>query len=187
MRKLICTFIILGGVFISKPLNVQADALPTAGVSDLMSEIDNTEPIDRDVYEIQNHSGMKTYMGYRTITSTTSKQYELQQYATTNDEGFRMIDNRYLVAIGTAFNASVGQKFDATLDNGECIHCIVGDIKQNKDTDVTNTFTQQGCCLEFIVDTNVLNNYVKKMGDCSYLCKNWDSPCVEYTVYDLYK
>ena len=72
-------------------------------------------------------------MGYKTITDKTSKQYELQQMAYTDEEGFRKIDNRYCVAIGTAFGVYTGQMLDVELENGTVIECIVGDIKKEKD------------------------------------------------------
>ena len=105
--------------------------------------------------------------------------------AYTDEEGFRKVNNRYCVAIGTAFNASVGQIFDAELENGTIIECIVGDIKADKDTDKSNVFTSQGCCLEFIIDMKKLNGTIKTMGDCSTLCEEWKSPCFQYTIYDI--
>lgn len=168
-------------------INVKAEnsALPKIGISNMIGEIDTfVTPPKKSNYLISNHNGKKTFMGYKAITSTTSNQYLLQKDAYTDENGFRKVDERYCVAIGTAFNADIGQYFDAHLENGTVIQCVVGDIKDNKDTDITNTFTSQGCCLEFIVDTKELYGIIKTMGDCSYKCEEWDSPCVTYVVYD---
>ena len=51
--------------------------------------------------------------------------------------------------------------------------------------DKSNVFTKQGCCLEFIVNTKILEPLVKKMGDCSYLHEEWNSPCFQYKIYNL--
>ena len=48
---------------------------------------------------------MKTYMDYRTITDKSSKQYKLQQdnNVYTDDEGFRKIEDKFIVAVGTYY------------------------------------------------------------------------------------
>lgn len=133
-------------------------------------------------YVITNHSGMKSYESYTALTS--GNQYILQQYATTDCFGFRNYNGRYCVAVGTNFNMSVGQFFDAVLENGTIIPCIVGDIKDDKHTDSTNTFTANGCCLEFIVNISTLDEMVKKMGDVSYFTEEFDSSVVKFIVYN---
>ncbi len=161
------------------------DLLPHAGFTTFVNEIDTfIEAPKRTNYLINNHNGMKTFMSYKAITNKTSYQYKLQQDAYTDELGFRKIEDMYCVAIGTAFNAKVGTLFDVTLDNGEIIHCIVGDIKADKDTDASNVFTNQGCCLEFIVDTKQLYGTIKQSGNCSSKCDEWNSPCVEFKIYD---
>lgn len=143
-------------------------------------------PPKTDNYLINGHNGKKTFMGYKTITDKTSQQYALQQIAYTDSEGFRKVDNRYCVAIGTAFGIYTGQLFDVELENGTIIECIVGDIKKEKDTDASNVFTSQGCCLEFIVDTKILSGtIVMKRGDCSFRTEEWDSPCFQFKIYNL--
>lgn len=192
MRKMtICVLLLTLGITFT-PITVKANdnlnksELPTAGFTNFVSDINTfIIPPKHESYLIDNHNGKKTYMSFRAITDFTSKQYVLQQKAYTDEFGFRKIGNRYLVAIGTAFNASVGQYFDAELENGTIIECIVGDIKADKDTDKSNVFTKQGCCLEFIVNTKTLEPLVKKMGDCSYLHEEWNSPCFQYKIYNL--
>lgn len=137
-------------------------------------------------YLIKGHNGKKTFMGYKTITDKKSNQYALQQMAYTDSEGFRRVDGRYCVAIGTAFRVYTGQLFDVELENGTIIECVIGEIKDNRDTDSTNVFTTNGCCLEFIVDTKILyGTMIMKQGDCSYRCNEWDSPCFQFKIYDL--
>lgn len=163
---------------------IKSQAYNNAGFTDFINNIQIEVP-KREYHLINGHNGFKTYMSYRKITDETSYQYVLQQIAYTDEMGFRKINDRYCVAIGTAFNASVGQIFDVVLENGTIIHCVVGDVKADKDTDASNVFTSQGCCLEFIVDTKELDGIIKTLGDCSSKCDEWNSPCFQYVFYDI--
>lgn len=155
------------------------------------------EPVDENVdltakyvsyetYDTPKNSGFKSFMDYRTITNTDSKQYKLQQYyAETDEYGIRMVDSRYIVAIGTYFTSDIGQYFDIVLENGTVIPCILGDQKAGVDTDSDNIITKHnGCMSEFIVDSDVLNEDVKFHGDMSYCSKDWDSPIKTIKVYN---
>lgn len=111
----------------------------------------------------------KTYMDYRAITNKRSWQWGLQTRAYTNEEGFRMIDGKYLVAMGTYYSNGYGEEFIITLDSGEELNVMVGDIKANRHTDSTNRYiTRNGNIVEFIVDTNVLGSMSRRMGNVSY-------------------
>lgn len=155
------------------------------------------EPVDEDVdltvkyvsyetYDAPKNSGFKSFMDYRAITNTDSKQYKLQQYyAETGEYGIRMVDSRYIVAIGTYFTSDVGQYFDIILENGIVIPCILGDQKADVDTDSDNIITKHnGCMSEFIVDSDALNEDVKFHGDMSYCSKDWDSQIKTIKVYN---
>lgn len=124
----------------------------------------------------------KSLESYSAITDKTSKQYRIQQSSTTDSEGFRRYKGRYEVAIGTAYNAPVGTYFDAVLSNGTVIECIVGDIKQDCDTNVTNTIGNDGSCLEFIVNIGKVNSEIKSSGNASNK-EGWLSEVVEIRVY----
>ena len=87
------------------------------------------------MYDIPKTRGFKSYMPYTAITNKKSKQYKLQQLASTGAYGIRVVDSRYLVAIGTAFNAEVGTYIDLILEDGFVIPCIVGDVKSPRHTD----------------------------------------------------
>lgn len=119
----------------------------------------------------------KTYMDYRCITDKTSAQYELQQFAWTDEDGFRRIGDDYIVAMGTYYAENVGDKFKITLDTDNEITVIIGDIKQDAHTDYFNQYTPiydengiffSGNVLEFIVDTDVLPKVPRRLGTVSY-------------------
>lgn len=119
----------------------------------------------------------KTYMDYRCITDKTSAQYELQQFAWTDEDGFRRIGDDYIVAMGTYYAENVGDRFKITFDTDNEITVIIGDIKQDIHTDYFNQYTPiydengiffSGNVLEFIVDTDVLPKVPRRLGTVSY-------------------
>ena len=145
----------------------------------------SNEKLNYRDYTVPITSGFKSYMPYTAITSKSSPQYKLQQIAYTGTYGIRQYDNRYCVAIGTAFNADVGTYFDLILANGTVIPCIVADIKADRHTDSNNMITiANGCLTEFIVDSSTLNRNAKRMGDISYCNEDWDSRVEKIRVYD---
>ena len=145
----------------------------------------SNEKLNYRDYTVPITSGFKSYMPYTAITSKSSPQYKLQQIAYTGTYGIRQYDNRYCVAIGTAFNADVGTYFDLILANGTVIPCIVADIKADRHTDSNNMVTiANGCLTEFIVDSSALNRNAKRMGDISYCNEDWDSRVEKIRVYD---
>lgn len=134
--------------------------------------------------EMPINSGFKSYMSYKSITKVNSPQYKLQQLAHTDSQGFRLYEGRYCVAVGSGTNARVGQYVDIVLENGTHIPGIIGDMKADKDTDSSNMYTSNGCCCEFIVDTNNLIAAIKQSGNCSMARPEWASPVVNINVLD---
>ena len=132
--------------------------------------------------ENANYDGMKSYESFTAITDKTSAQYEIQRMAQTNEDAFRVIDGRYLVAVGTYFNAPVGTAIDVILENGTVIPCIVGDIKADEHTDYWGVYSANGCATEFIVDAKATSAYIT--GDVSDLYPEWDSKVTHIKVYD---
>ena len=156
-----------------------------SGIAYICSEYISDEQLDYIEYIAPITSGFKSYMPYTAITSKSSPQYKLQQIAYTGTYGIRQYDNRYCVAIGTAFNADIGTYFDLILANGTVIHCIVADIKADRHTDSNNMITiANGCLTEFIVDSSTLNRKAKRMGDISYCNEDWNSRVEKIRVYD---
>ena len=96
-----------------------------------------------------------------------------------------MINDRYLVAIGTKYNLTIGQYFDIVLENGTVIPCILGDTKADVDTDDSNMITMQTkCATEFIVTINKLPNEIQVSGNVSSLCEDWNSPVKTIITYE---
>lgn len=137
-------------------------------------------------YEVPNNVGyFKSFISYKAITNKKSNQYKLQsKYANTGSFGIRMVDNRYCIAVGTYFKADIGDYADILLENGTVIPVVISEIKSNQHTDKLNIATSNGCVTEFIVDKNYLGKKLKKMGDMSFLTKEWNSKVKEIKVYN---
>lgn len=145
------------------------------------NEINLNEDIDNLNKEIErlssilseaqtNHKDFKSYMDYTAITDRTSRQWNLQQKASTNENGFRCIDGRPLVAVGTGWGLTVGDYATVYCANGNSFEVVVGDIKSNAHTLSDNkTTASNNCRCEFIVDMKNLNPTVKNRGSVSIL------------------
>ena len=140
-------------------------------------------------YTIPDYKGFKSWMPYTAITMKSSDQYKLQQSAYTGNYGIRMIENRYCVAIGTHFlennKVKIGTYFDLKLKNGTVIHCVLSDIKADRDTDSSNIFSQNKCCSEFLIDRSSLDSSAKLSGDVSSVNKSWNSPVKKIIIYKI--
>lgn len=113
-----------------------------------------------------------SYMDYRKITHTDSKQYELQQECWTDELGLRRHGSDYVVALGTYFSDTVGDRFKVHLDNGNTFYATVGDIKADSATDEMNAYVpidnETGNMIEFIIDDKAANTNMLMLGTVSY-------------------
>lgn len=161
--------------------------LPSGGIGEIIDHHLNSYEIENMYikYDVPSHKGFKSYMNYTAITNKNSKQYKLQQIAETDENGFRLVEERYCVAVGSFCDMNIGQYFNLILENGIEIPCIMGDLKADIHTDNDNIFTLSNkCCSEFIIDRKMLNDKVKQSGDCSSLVESWNSPVIEIRVYN---
>ena len=117
---------------------------------------------------LPDDSSFKAYEDYKCLTCC--EQYDLQQEAWTDDLGFRRVDDRYCVALGSRFGSDIGTHYTVVLENGTEIKCILADQKADKDTDENNVADHNGCVVEFVVDTKHLQSTARTMGDASYAC-----------------
>ena len=142
------------------------------------TEINYTE------YKVPDNT-IKTYMSYKKITYKNCNQYKLQKIAYTGNYGVRQVNNRYCIAIGSAYTREIGTYIDLILENGTVIPCILGDCKDDNDTDKNNIITKDdGSIVEFIIDDKVINNKVKKMGSLNFACDKWNSRISKIRIYD---
>lgn len=131
----------------------------SADLSQIQSNVPNTEKGCK--------SDMKTYMGYTAITCQSSDQYKLQKKAYTDKKsGIRMVDDYYLIAVGTYYADHIGEKLIVTMESGKQIPCMVGEFKSDRHTDKTHRYhvggyengiyyEADGSVIEFVVDTDI--------------------------------
>lgn len=156
------------------------DAVPVQGVicGEILYDKEYTE---YSLPDNPDYHGFKSYEPYDLITAE-SIQLDLQREAVTDVNGFRLIDNRYLIAVGTFCNAPCGTCIDLILENGILIPCIVGDIKSDAHTDETHTYTiNTMCASEFIVDETI--SPAAWYGDVSAVYEEWRSKVAGVRVY----
>lgn len=155
-----------------KPIFTEVSAEPYQidGVEEVTDVQPNKELYAYNSLELPTEATgeFKTYMDFRKITNKSSKQWNLQQLATTNNEGFRVFNGKYLVAVGTYYAAEVGKELRITLDDGSVFYAMVGDIKMDIHTDTNNQYIpKNGNIVEFIVDVEKLDPLTKKLGNIS--------------------
>lgn len=145
------------------------------------------KPVDAESVEDIPHvkkgkyKGTKSYEYASAITNKGSKAYELKSISETDENGFLRYKERYLVAIGTHFNAPVGTFITITLENGEEIPAVVGDIKADKHTDQNNVYSMTCiCATEFIVS----ESFKTSSGDVSSIFPEWQSKVASITTYE---
>ena len=158
----------------SGPSNVEIEI--TAENDDALSDDDSSNHDDTYVGETETTNdaswgSMKTYMSYKAITNTRSKQYRLQQQAVTDPStGIRMVGDDYCVAIGSGWGCAIGDRIIVTLHGGKTFNAIVSDFKADAHTNSDNkTTTHDGSVVEFVVDTPSLSTRVRRSGNVGIL------------------
>lgn len=147
------------------------------------TESDKVE--DYKIITVNQSKSFKSYMSYTSITDKTSTQYKVRQLAYTDEYGFRKIEDRYCVAVGTSITSTIGTYIDVVLQNGTVIPCVVGDIKADIDTNSDNiTTSSNGCVCEYLVDTKMLPRCIKRTGNISNCYEEWMSPVEKIVVYE---
>lgn len=104
-------------------------------------------------------STFKSWMDYRKITNTSTRQWRYQQIATTDEYGFRLVDGYYMVAMAKQYGP-VGTKYLITFSGGQQMRAIIGDVKGN-----TSCTHPDGSMIEMIVDSEKMPGNVKRSGN----------------------
>lgn len=122
-------------------------------------------------------TSFKAYMDYTCITDDTTKQWEMQQTAYTDEYGLRKIGTDYCIAIGSYYSKTVGERFKITLDSDNEFTVIISDLKKDEHTDSSNRYSPvydengdfySANIIEFIVDVEQLHSMVTTLGTISY-------------------
>lgn len=107
-------------------------------------------------------------MDGETITDVTSDAYSLINELFV--EGGLYTDGEYLAVAMSSFYGSVGDKFRITLSSGQIIKVIMVDVKNDKHVDDNYSHKTDGSVVEFIVDTETLDEQILLTGslDCIF-------------------
>ena len=181
MKKILVgiTVCILGILFVACHNVVAQDEIP--------NEINITIPEELPAFtdtQIIKISAFKSYMGHTSIAGSSLPQGKLQKICTTDNDGFRRCNDRYVIAVGSGVGGKVGDCVDLLLQNGNIICCVIGDIKADKHTDAANLTGKNGCSSEFIVDLSKLRKDIKLRGNVSCGYAGWDSPVLVIRKYN---
>jgi hypothetical protein len=152
-------------------LKISGLLIPTPILKSSSTVKDAIAPTIRELNIPEDADGsFKTYLNYKHITDRSSKQWKLQQFATTNEKGLRCYKGCYLVAMGSYYAKSIGQKLNISFDTGITILVMIGDFKSDLHTDPKHMFVPvNGNIVEFIVDISVMDAGILKCGDVSGL------------------
>lgn len=153
----------------------------------LKREINKHRTAKGTVYNIPSswNSAFKAYMGYQAVTDSTSPQFKMLRSpkAYTDDQGLRMVEGRYCVALGSGFTTKIGTKVDIELTNGVVIPCILGDQKQDVHTkDNHMRCVSNGSVAEFIMDDNVFYANNDSSGTVNFAHNGWGAKIKRITV-----
>lgn len=111
--------------------------------------------VDYEAPNIEYNS--KTYMRFQKFGyNEGNRQSALSRgsYAYTGDYDCRMVDGRYLIALGTYYTDTIGQYVDILLEDGTVIPCMLGDVKADTHTDENHQYQKwDKSVMEFIVDS----------------------------------
>lgn len=128
--------------------------------------------------EVPTHnSSFKTYMDAKALHKSSPQYKFIQEYGYIDENGFYrcaaepdfgVTDDYYLVAMGSYYTRTVGDKFRVTTDTGRVFYVAVADFKADAHTDSKHQYTRRnGDVIECIVNTKTLLPEVRRMGTCN--------------------
>lgn len=113
--------------------------------------------------DVCSTNAAKSYMDYRAITSTTSKQYELIKTLAIVDGHLVDSNDNIAVALGSYWG-EIGDQFIFILSNGQELHVVKADEKDDKHVINGCEHKIDGSVLEFIIDSKAFepseNGYI---------------------------
>lgn len=122
-------------------------------------------------------TNVKFFTDYRSYNLWYTPHYRLQQQAWTDVQGLRRFGEDYIVALGSFYSVSIGDRFEVTLDSGRTFTVIFGDGKVDEDCDSRNMYTpcydidgnKAANLLEFIIDDDILPKEIYDYGSLDIL------------------
>lgn len=138
----------------------------------------------------------KPWAWYTAITATESPQWRLQQLATTDENGLRVVTDpagvaRYCIAMEPAWaggtSKDIGRCVDLVMQSGEILHCVLADTKKVENSkDRAGVYGKHGELAEFLVDGTKLNPAAKRSGTVSSIGGAFAEEATEVRVLDMF-
>lgn len=131
---------------------------------------ENTSETKSETLDVPDgNNSFYAYMDYDKVTDPTSAQYKFKDICWIDDMGLYRQCNDYVIALGSFYGQSIGERYMITLQNGVSFTAVLGDLKNDADTDPTNRYRitndERKNVIEFIVDTDQLSKEVKQSGN----------------------
>ena len=134
--------------------------------------ITNLFTADGKSMDIPNgNTSNKTYMSYHAIKMKSSPQYKLQHdgNTTTDEYGLRRRGEDYVIALGSYYGTTIGQRYQISFEGGTTITATLGDCKSDRHTDAKGQqHSIDGSVVEFVTDSSdILNSNIRRRGSIS--------------------
>lgn len=134
---------------------------PTAAITKTGEELPDPAVAD---------GSFKTMLRIGKINRKDSAQYQFKKLCYTDDQGCIRYFQYYSIALGMAYTNTIGETFEVELSTGRIVDCIIGDVKDPRDTDPTMRYIEHnGNIVEFIIDETVMDPNIQAGGDISPL------------------
>lgn len=118
----------------------------------------------------------KSYMDYRATTDPSSKQFWFirNNMEVDSKTGFLIDSDGFIgVALGS-FYGTIGDRYYFTLESGVVLPVVKVEEKADKDTDSNGCYhLSDGSVMEFVIDSDVANNYFGRYGNGLVLQGNY--------------
>lgn len=127
--------------------------------------IDNLDRYNKEFktedIEVCSTSATKTYMSYKAVTSTRSKQYRFIHSEMTVDEvtGLLYDEDGFIgVALGSSFG-EIGTRYYFTLDTGIVLPVVKVDAKASVDAPNGCSHSKDASVIEFVIDSEIAGEF----------------------------
>lgn len=139
----------------------------------------------------KNSKTYETYKGKLLSSIYRQGQFQRSSKTRTTDEGLRVYNGMYLVAVGSYYvlgnssgtdnNGVIGTTLKIKLSDGSIHNCIVGDLKNDNDTDKSHKYDSEDfSVVEFIVDEDILK--YKYTGNIAKAVPELAPPVIEIKI-----
>ena len=131
-------------------------------LQEVKEEVESIKEIEMPM-KLNDNNSEKNWMDYKSITSTTSKQYKLiyeSGNVTICDDGLLRNENDYIgVALGSKYG-DIGDEFRIEFDNGNSVYVFKVDEKSDRHTVYGEYNPWNNSYIEMVIDSDkAFNNY----------------------------